>query len=90
MKQETFKDKVLKIVAEIPEGYVLTYGEVAKRSGNSRAARAVGAMMRANHNPKIPCHRVIASDGTAGGYNKGVAQKIRLLKAEGIKIPYEK
>lgn len=90
MKQETFKDKVLKIVAEIPEGYVLAYGEVAKRAGNSRAARAVGAMMRANHNPKIPCHRVIASDGTAGGYNKGVVQKIRLLKAEGIKIPYGK
>lgn len=75
------------IVASIPKGTVLTYGEVARRAGNRSAARAVGAIMRTNHDPKIPCHRVVRSDGTIGNYNRGGVHKKRaLLKKEGVLI----
>lgn len=87
MAMKIFKEKVLEIVAAIPKGSVLSYGEVAKLAGNSRAARAVGAIMRANHNPKIPCHRVVAANSRVGGYNRGVARKLRILKDEGVVFP---
>lgn len=80
----SFKQKVLKIVCEIPRGKVLTYKEVARRAGNSRAYRAVGNILNKNFNPKIPCHRVIRSDGRIGGYNRGTKNKLILLKKEGI------
>jgi O-6-methylguanine DNA methyltransferase len=48
----------------------MTYKEVAARAGNPKAARAVGAVMRTNYDPSIPCDRVIASDGSMGGYNR--------------------
>ncbi len=79
-----FREKVLHIVSKIPKGSVLTYGEVAKRAGNPKAARAVGAIMKKNYNPSIPCHRVIRSDGKIGNYNRGgMTKKISILKAEG-------
>lgn len=77
-----FKDKVLEIVAKIPKGKVLTYKEVAKRVGRPKAYRAVGNILSKNYNSQIPCHRVIRSDGKIGGYNRGVKNKIRLLKNE--------
>jgi methylated-DNA-[protein]-cysteine S-methyltransferase len=80
-----FKEKVLKIVAKIPKGKVLTYKEVAKRAGQSKAYRAVGNILNKNYNPKIPCHRVIRSDGKIGGYNRGAENKARLLKNERAK-----
>jgi len=90
----TFQDRVYKVVSQIPKGSVLTYGEVARRAGSPRAARAVGNIM--NKNPfdkrKVPCHRVVKGDGTVGGYRgnpstgSGPAEKIRLLKAEGVPI----
>jgi len=80
---KSFREKVLVIVAKIPRGKTLSYGDVARRAGNSSAARAVGAMMRANHDPNIPCHRVIRSDGSLGGYNRGVTEKQRRLRKEG-------
>lgn len=80
----TFKEKVFSIVKKIPKGEVLTYKEVAKRAGNSRAARAVGNILKKNFNPKIPCHRVIRSDGHIGEYNRGRINKIKLLKKEGV------
>ncbi len=82
---QSFRDKVLTIVSKIPKGSVLTYKQVAVRAGNPHAARAVGAIMKTNYNPNIPCHRVIRSDGKAGGYNKGASQKVKKLKAEGYK-----
>jgi methylated-DNA-[protein]-cysteine S-methyltransferase len=60
---KTFSDKVRDIVRKIPKGKTMTYKAVAAKAGNPKAARAVGAIMRMNYDPSIPCHRVIASDG---------------------------
>jgi methylated-DNA-[protein]-cysteine S-methyltransferase len=79
-----FSEKVRAIVRKIPRGKVLTYKEVAKKAGNPKASRAVGMIMSKNFDPKIPCHRVIRSDGNMGGYNRGGARaKLLLLKKEG-------
>lgn len=83
---KSFEERVCAIVTAIPPGRVLTYREAARRAGNGKAARAVGNIMAANRNPAIPCHRVVRSDGTLGGFNRGVAEKIRLLRAEGIRV----
>lgn len=81
-----FKDRVYRIVKEIPKGEVLTYGEVAKRAGNPGAARAVGTLMSRNYDPKIPCHRVIRSDGKIGNYNRGGQMaKSKRLQEEGYR-----
>lgn len=80
---QTFKEKVLEIVRRIPKGKTLTYKEVAKRALSPNASRAVGSILKKNYDPKIPCHRVIRSDGLAGEYNRGRANKIKLLKKEG-------
>jgi len=82
----TFKEEVLKVVYQIPRGKTLTYAQVAKRSGSPKAARAVGEILKQNFDSKIPCHRVIRSDGTPGEYNRGRAEKIRKLASEGIKL----
>lgn len=79
----TFTDRVRAIVKNIPKGRSMTYKEVAVKAGNSKAARAVGAIMRANYDPDIPCHRVIRSDGSLGGYNRGGSRrKLALLDEE--------
>jgi O-6-methylguanine DNA methyltransferase len=78
-----FKQSVLAVTAKIPRGKTLTYAEVAGRAGRPRAYRAVGNILNKNHNPKIPCHRVIRSDGSLGGYNKGAKKKKEMLRREG-------
>jgi O-6-methylguanine DNA methyltransferase len=65
----SFTEKVLNIVANIPQGKVMTYKFVAMKAGNPKAARAVGMIMSQNKDKNIPCHRVIKSDGSMGGYN---------------------
>jgi O-6-methylguanine DNA methyltransferase len=77
-----FKDKVFAVVSKIPKGKTLTYKQVAKLAGSPNAYRAVGNIISKNYNPKIPCHRVVRSDGGMGGYNRGVENKIKLLKKE--------
>ena len=79
----SFKTRVLEVVASIPRGRTLSYKEVARRAGNPQAARAVGNIMNRNYDPKIPCHRVIRSDGSGGGYRGGTRKKIEILKKEG-------
>lgn len=79
----SFKEKVLSIVSQIPEGSMLSYKEVAQKAGIPRAYRAVGNILNKNCDPAVPCHRVIRSDGTMGGYNKGKSKKIEILKREG-------
>jgi methylated-DNA-[protein]-cysteine S-methyltransferase len=81
---KTFSEKVYEVVNKIPKGKVLTYKEVAKKAGNEKASRAVGNILHKNLNPKIPCHRVIRSDGKLGGYNRGGEMKKEILRKEGI------
>ncbi len=80
----SFTQEVLSIVSQIPKGEVLTYQEVARRAGNPRASRAVGNILNKNYNPEVPCHRVVRSDGVAGGYNRGRKEKERKLFTEGV------
>jgi O-6-methylguanine DNA methyltransferase len=87
MKVKTFSDKVRDIVRKIPKGKTMTYKEVATKAGNPLAARAVGAVMRTNYNEDIPCHRVIASDGSMRGYNRGGTEiKLKRLREEGVQV----
>lgn len=85
-KTHSFKEKVFGVVAKIPKGKTLTYMEVAQLAGSPKAFRAVGNILNTNFNPKIPCHRVVRSDGTAGGYNGGAEAKLRKLKKEKVRI----
>jgi O-6-methylguanine DNA methyltransferase len=77
-----FSEKVYDVVRRIPRGTTLTYREVAERAGSPRAYRAVGNILNKNYDPAIPCHRVVRSDGTLGGYNRGTEEKQRRLKEE--------
>jgi len=79
----TFSGKVYSVVKRIPRGKVLTYKEVAKRARRPKAYRAVGNILNKNRDPKVPCHRVIRSDGKLGGYRDGAGAKIKILKKEG-------
>ncbi|HUY62836.1 MAG TPA: MGMT family protein [Candidatus Paceibacterota bacterium] len=79
----TLRERVFAVVRLIPAGQTLSYGEVARRVGRPGAARAVGAILHTNHDPAIPCHRVIKADGSPGGYNGGEAKKRERLAAEG-------
>lgn len=78
-----FTQRVLAVVTKIPAGQTLTYKKVAALAGNPNAARAVGNIMNKNYDSAIPCHRVIRSDGTAGGYNRGDWVKLERLRKEG-------
>ncbi len=79
----SFKRKVFKAVSSIPLGEVRSYKWVAKQAGKPQAARAVGALLKRNRNLfVVPCHRVIASDGSIGGYVLGKKVKKRLLELE--------
>ena len=80
----SFRDKVYKIVKQIPEGRVLTYKNVAELAGRPKAFRAVGNILNKNKNPQIPCYRVVRSDGRVGGYRRGVKRKTELLEREGM------
>lgn len=80
-----FQNKVWNELKKIPYGKTVSYGEIANRTGNFKAAHAVGGAVGANHIPIfIPCHRVIAANGEIGGYSSGLDIKRALLKIEGI------
>jgi methylated-DNA-[protein]-cysteine S-methyltransferase len=81
-----FQQRVIHYCRRIPTGKVLSYGQLAQKAGSPGAARAVGQVMRTNRWPLIvPCHRVVGSGGTLGGYSapEGLALKRRLLEREG-------
>ena len=84
-------ERAIYVVArKVPAGGVVTYGELARRAGRPRAARAVGRAMARNPLPLvIPCHRVVRSDGGLGGYSApgGVALKRALLERESALNP---
>ncbi len=81
-----FQNKVYRLLKRIPRGKVTTYKHIA-HALKCKAYRAVG--MACNKNPfapKVPCHRVVNSDGTLGGFARGVKAKKALLTREGIEI----
>ena len=84
-----FQIKVWNYLKKIPKGKVKTYKQVAKGIGMPKAARAVANACGKNpYAPKIPCHRVIRSDGGLGGYSGrgGIRQKLKLLRSEKVAI----
>ncbi len=89
----SFKDTVYNITAHIPKGKVATYGQIALLAGNPKAARAVGSFMKTNpFAPRVPCHRVVAGNGSLTGYSAagGVVKKKSMLIREGVRFLKEK
>ena len=79
-----FRHEVLKYTAKIPYGRTSTYMEMATKAGNRKAYRAAGNALGSNPIPVIvPCHRVLATSGSLGGYGGGLDVKERLLRLEG-------
>ncbi|MEF8874662.1 MAG: endonuclease V [Candidatus Thermoplasmatota archaeon] len=84
---KSFRQDFYSLVGQIPEGRVSTYGALARALGSERAARAVGKMLNENPRPvEVPCHRVVRSDGSLGGYGRGEEEKKRLLEEEGVGV----
>lgn len=82
-----FENRVYAIVSKIPKGQTMTYGEISKILKSS--PRAVGQALKRNpYAPRLPCHRVIKTDGAIGGYSGIVnsTKKILMLKKEGVQI----
>jgi len=83
---KSFNEKCYDILRKVPRGRVTTYGEIARALG-TEAYRAVGnAMNRNPYAPKVPCHRVVGSNGKMVGFADGVNKKIKMLKEEGVEI----
>ena len=86
-----FHASVYRVTRTIPPGETLSYGEIAERLGDPGAARAVGQALGANPIPIIvPCHRVLAAGGRAGGFSApgGVMTKLKLLEIERRRLPF--
>jgi deoxyribonuclease V len=82
-----FVEYFYSIVKQIPKGKVSTYGALARALGDIRAARAVGRLLNQNpFAPIVPCHRVVMSDGSLGGFGTGIENKIKLLAKEGVNV----
>ncbi|MFC1646095.1 methylated-DNA--[protein]-cysteine S-methyltransferase [Candidatus Omnitrophota bacterium] len=78
-----FQKKVFRAVSSIPMGEVRSYKWVAKKIGKPNAVRAVGTALKNNpFAPIVPCHRVIKSDGSLGGYSRGLKKKKELIRLE--------
>ena len=78
-----FQRRILTATARVAYGEVTTYRDVARKAGNEQASRAAGGALGANPIPiVVPCHRVIATDGSLGGYAGGLPAKRRLLMLE--------
>jgi methylated-DNA-[protein]-cysteine S-methyltransferase len=84
LMHSSFRRTVLEHLRNVGRGHVVTYGELARRAGSPRAARAVGTACATNPVPLIvPCHRVLPSSGGVGNYGGGPDRKIFLLELEG-------
>jgi len=84
-----FHRRVCEAARAIPAGQTLSYGELAAKLGQPGAARAVGSVMARNALPIIvPCHRVMAAGGRAGGFSAhgGINTKLRMLRIEGARV----
>jgi len=81
-----FNEQVWDMCKQIPRGNVSTYGEIARALG-TKAYQAVGNALNKNpYAPRVPCHRVVSSDGSLGGFAHGSKQKIALLCSEGVAV----
>mgnify|MGYP001280042613 FL=1 len=89
LKGTKFQIKVWKYLKSIKKGQIRTYLQVARAINRPKAVRAVANAIGKNpYAPKIPCHRVVRSDGSLGGYSGpgGIKTKKKLLKSEGISL----
>ena len=78
-------EDVYSMLLTIPKGKVSTYGDLAKALGKPTASRYIGRILGKNPNPiKVPCHRVVMSNGKIGGYALGTEKKRELLQNEGV------
>ena len=80
---------VYDLTSQIPRGRVSTYGAIARALNSKGGSRAVGQILKRNPTPiVVPCHRVVKSDGSIGGYggSAGYPKKIELLRSEGVQI----
>ena len=90
MKVTPFQNRVYEVLKKVPRGKVTTYGAIARKLKSS--PRAIGQALRVNpFAPRVPCHRVIRSDGSIGGFKgktigKAIQEKIRLLRKEGVVV----
>ena len=85
MKITEFQKLVYGEVKKIRRGQTASYKQIAERIGRPKAYRAVGNALHKNpFAPKVPCHRVVRSDGRPGGFAGGEKRKIKLLRKEGI------
>ncbi len=90
---KSFNEKIYALLKKVPKGKVTTYKALAEGL-NSKAYRAVGQAMRCNpYAPVVPCHRVVSSDGSIGGFmgtkesnSKEIRKKVRMLKKEGVEV----
>ena len=82
-----FEKKIYEKLKKVPRGRITTYGELAQAVGEPQAARAVGNALNKNpFAPRVPCHRVVRSDGLLGGFASGPRKKAAMLKKEGISV----
>lgn len=83
----SFNQRIWALCARIPEGKVATYGDLAAAAGAPAAARAVGNAMNKNpYAPRVPCHRVVGSDGSLTGFAGGLPKKRAMLTEEGVPL----
>ena len=91
MTTTPFQEKVYEKLKEVPQGKVTTY-QLLGKAINCASAQAIGNTLRENpYAPEVPCHRVVASDGSLGGFKgqtkgKEIQEKITLLKKEGVEV----
>lgn len=86
----TFNENCYAHLKKVPKGKVITYKALA-RALDTKAYRAVGNAMNKNHYaPKVPCHRVVGSDGKMTGFAFGIPKKIKMLRAEGVEVKNNK
>lgn len=87
---KSFNENCYSLLKKVPKGKLTTYKDIASALG-TRAYRAVGNALHKNpHAPKVPCHRVVKSNGKVGGFALGKRKKIEMLKKEGIIIKGDK
>jgi methylated-DNA-[protein]-cysteine S-methyltransferase len=82
----TFSEKVWAETSKIPSGRVATYGDLARRLRTNGYRAIGGALHRNPYSPKVPCHRVVGSDGKLTGFAGGLAKKQKMLEKEGVRV----